>query len=210
MVSGVAPARVSAFITRTLASSRCSSASRISASAGWWSWRGWWEERADARMSPYTERDNSSHGTYSISRRWQVLAFLGCMRSLNIQQKHKHLHRFAAHNCLQNGSGVRAVCGSAYIGFVPTSTSSDSCFQVCCQPSSSVVWVNFLKQISTANIHGLLNEIVYAAASACWHQVHRKSSLYLPLGSVNLVLKRMGTPWWNFNQVGLKSRDTNR
>ena len=25
-------------------------------------------------------------------------------------------------------------------------------------------------------------------------QIHRKSSLYLPLGSVNLVLKLMGTP----------------
>ena len=47
---------------------------------------------------------------------------------------------------------------------------------------------------------------LYVHTSICIHiYIHRKSSLYLPLSSVNLVLKLMGTPDGIFNPFGLKS-----
>ena len=60
-VLGVAPARSRALSTRTRASSRCSRALRISASAGWdLALR---ELEARQAMSPYTDCDSASQGT---------------------------------------------------------------------------------------------------------------------------------------------------
>ena len=89
MVSGVAPARSSAFRTRMRASSRCSSAFWIAASAGC-------PVESTEERSPYTDCDRASHGACIIA---------GSSRFLPLPQGWQPGPRFVSPHCRCSGLG---------------------------------------------------------------------------------------------------------